>query len=160
MAAIVRSIESIEMKTITLITTLLVAAAVSAIAHGVKVEIGPKGGRLLPAKGVTGAAYVEFLVVKGGTVELTLLDKGKKTVPIGERAVGITVGKRSEAKILTMSVKGDAAVSAEALPTQGEFPVVIQVNSSRTEPAATIRFNYANGTCDGCKKAEYICTCH
>lgn len=148
------------MKTLALITTLLVAATVSVLAHGAKVEIGPKGGRLLPAKGVTGAAYVEFFVAKGGVVEVTLLDKAKKIVPLGERAVGVTVGKRSEAKILTMSAKGDAAVSAEALPSQGEFPVVIQVNSSRTEPAATVRFNYANGTCDGCKKAEYICTCH
>ncbi len=148
------------MKTLALLTTLLVAATVSVLAHGVKVEIGPKGGRLLPAKGVTGAAYVEFFVAKGGVAEVTLLDKAKKQLPLGETAIGVTVGKRSEAKILSMSAKDNAAVSAEPMPAKGEYPVVIQVNASRTAPPATVRFNYINGSCDGCKKAEYICTCH
>ncbi len=148
------------MKTLALITTLLVAATVNILAHGAKAEIGPKGGRLLPAKGIIGAAYVEFFVAQGGIAEVTLLDKAKKQLPLGETAIGVTVGKRSEAKILTMSAKGNAAVSTEALPGKGEYPVVIQVNTSRTAPPATVRFNFVNGSCDGCKKAEYVCTCH
>ncbi len=147
------------MKTLNLIAALLFTAAISTMAHGAKTELGPKGGRLLAAKGVKGATHLEFFVAKNGALELTLLDKEKKPIAPGERTVAVTAGQRSAAKKFTVTAKGNDFVTTESLPKDGEVPVVIQISEGKGSPT-NVRFTFANGTCGSCKKPEYVCVCH
>ncbi len=53
----------------------------------------------------------------------------------------------------------EAFVSTTALPEGDGYRIVLQIKSTPEAKTKNFRIDYHTEICDGCKRAEYACTC-
>jgi hypothetical protein len=135
---------------IVLMTTAFVATAAD------KVQAGPQGGRLLEK--TTPAA--EFFLEKDRTATITFYDASMKPVPATEQIVALQADVPAGKQKIEFEKKGDVLASKGKLPEGDAYSVVVQFRSKPDAKPRNYRFNLDTSICNGCKRAEYACTCH
>jgi hypothetical protein len=121
-------------------------------------EFGPHGGRLMQA----GALKVEFHVDKDRKARVYLYDQGLK--PVGADSAEITLkmlkGGSKKIDLLKAADKGSASHLAgkSAMPSPDGYLLVLNVKV-KGKPMNSLRFNYQEHICGGCKAPEYACIC-
>lgn len=144
------------MKTIQkLLTTALLGLLTLTAGADKNVEAGPKGGRLL----VMDAMRAEFLVEKDKFISLTFYDTKLKPLPIETQTASATAETKRGKVRLDFEMKGGILVSKTALPEGDGYNLVVQVRATAEAKPKNFRILLELHTCDGCKRAEYACTC-
>lgn len=142
------------MKTQAKLTTLLLTLATTLVLAHSGVEIGPNGGRILEfSKNETMHGEV---TVADGKFHIAVLDKDMKPVAVKEQTLAATTGDRESPKKLEVA-KTDKGFTLP-LVKSGEW-LILQFKESPKSKAITARMEYNTETCDGCKKAEWLCEC-
>lgn len=118
-----------------------VLVATSALAHE-RITLGPNGGRVVYVDSAT-TPHVEFLVAADGRASITLLDRDRKPITIGEQEITVTAGPRSTAKKLAVEKQGDRFVT-EPVPAGAPYTVVIQLRETPSSKPLTLRVHYNN----------------
>jgi hypothetical protein len=142
------------MKTKSTLLLLLLSATLAGAAE--KIVAGPKGGRLLDVAPL----QAEFFVTKDRTVEVTFYDASLKPVAPGTHLVAVTAEPKSGRTSIELQPTTTGFVSKAALPASTEaYRVVVQVRSAAGARPQNFRIDLNLAPCDGCKFAEYACTC-
>jgi hypothetical protein len=116
---------------------------------------GPNGGRV-----ITGMdPRCEVLVTPERKLRITFLDASGKPVAPGNASAKASGGDRSQPTKFTFVVSGGSLVSEQALPAGESLPVILQIKTRPEAKAVTHRFRANLALCEGCKHAEYACTC-
>ena len=116
---------------------------------------GPKGGRLLEKT----EPRAEFHVEKDRTVSITFYDTALKPVPVSAQTVTVVADAKDGKAKMEFEKKGDVLVSKTKLPEGDGYNVVVQFKQTTDARPQNFRFKLDLGTCGGCKRAEYACTC-
>ena len=116
---------------------------------------GPKGGRLLEKT----EPRAEFHIEKDRTVSITFYDTALKPVPISAQTVTVVADAKDGKAKMEFEKKGDVLVSKTKLPEGDGYNVVVQFKQTTDARPQNFRFKLDLGTCGGCKRAEYACTC-
>lgn len=122
--------------------------------HG-KIIAGPNGGRVLTSV----EPHLEFFVTKDRTVKITALDDKNKPAKIGKQNVSVVAGERSKPTKLKFEEKDGVLVSDGKLPEGNDFPVVVQIKTSKLAKRVNEKFNLNLKDCPTCKYKEYACAC-
>jgi hypothetical protein len=142
------------MKTRLLLPLLLLSAALAGAAE--KIVAGPKGGRLLEVAPL----QAEFFVTKDRTIEVNFYDASLKPVAPGAHVVAVTAETKSGRTPIELQPTTTGFVSKSPLPASAEaYRVVVQVRSAAGARPQNFRIDLNLAPCDGCKFAEYACTC-
>ena len=116
---------------------------------------GPKGGRLLEKT----EPRAEFHVEKDRTVSITFYDTALKPVPVSAQTVTVVADAKDGKAKMEFEKKGDVLVSKTKLPEGDGYNLVVQFKGTTDARPQNFRFKLDLGTCGGCKRAEYACTC-
>ena len=143
------------MKTLTQIAMSVVLVVGLMTAQAEKKQAGARGGRLLENE----SPRAEFFVEKDKTVSLTFYDANLKPVPVTEQTATATAETKDGKKKIEFEKKGDVLVSKSPLPDGDGYNVVLQLKSKPDAKPKNFRIRLQLHTCDGCKRAEYACTC-
>ncbi len=134
---------------------ILLVTLVSSLAFAHEgVELGPNGGRILEFS--KNESLHGEVTVKGSAFHIALLDKDMKPVAMAAQSLTATTGDRKAPIKLEVSRDGKGFVVP--LVKAGEW-LILQYKDSPDAKAITARFEYNTETCDGCKKAEWLCQC-
>lgn len=104
------------------------------------VTIGPNGGRVLYVDSTT-TPNVEIFVNKEGRAEISLLDKDRKPITLGQQSLTMTAGSRSDAKKFVAEKQGAKFVT-DKLPDGAPYTVVLQLKETSDAKSITLRLNY------------------
>ena len=116
---------------------------------------GPKGGRLLEKT----EPKAEFFLEKDHTATITFYDAALKPVPVAAQSVTVIADAKGGKKTVEFEKKGDVLVSKTKLPEGDGYNLVVQFKQSPEARPVNLRFKLDLHLCDGCKRAEYACTC-
>ena len=134
---------------------ILLVTLISSLAFGHEgVELGPNGGRILEFS--DNETMHGEITVKGDKFHIAVLDKDMKPVAVKEQTLSATTGDRESPKKLEVA-KTDKGFTLP-LVKSGEW-LILQFRDSPKAKAVTARMEYNTETCDGCKKAEWLCEC-
>ena len=142
------------MRSILFTTTLLVGLCAASAADKKHLG-GPKGGRLLEKT----EPRAEFYVEKDRTVTITFYDAALKPVAAAAQTVTVVADAKDGKTKVEFEKKGDVLVSATKLPEGDGYNLVVQFKQTADAKPQNFRFKLETHTCDGCKRAEYACTC-
>ena len=142
------------MKSLTLLSTLLVAATLCLAAEK-KPTPGPKGGKLLE----NSAPRAEFFIEKDNRVTITFYDDKLKPVPVAGQVILITAEPASGKVKLDLEKKGDVLTSKEPLPKGDGYNLVVQVKATADAKPQNFRLKFDLHLCGECKLKEYACIC-
>jgi hypothetical protein len=125
-------------------------------------ELGPHGGRLMQA----GKLKVEFHLDKERKAHVYLYDQGLKPVGADGAQVTLKILKGGTKKVEMAKApsdpkeKGSAShlVGKSAMPSPDGYLVVLNVKTPG-KPIDSLRFNFQESVCGGCKAQEYACIC-
>jgi hypothetical protein len=120
-----------------------------------KKEAGPNGGRILTSI----EPHAEFLVTADRKVQITFIDDNGKAIAPAEQVVTVTTGERSAPLKMTFAKTETALLSEQTVPEGNNFPVVVQIKTSRDAKAIVEKFTLNLSNCPDCKYAEYACIC-
>jgi hypothetical protein len=116
---------------------------------------GPKGGRLLEKT----EPKAEFFLEKDHTVSITFYDAALKPVPAAAQTVTVIADAKDGKAKIEFEKKGDTLVSKTKLPEGDGYNLVVQFKQTPDAKPQNFRFKLETHTCEGCKRAEYACTC-
>ena len=120
-----------------------------------KIIAGPNGGRVLTSV----EPHLEFFVNKDRTVKITALNDKNKPAKIGKQSVSIIAGERRKPTRLKFEEKDGVLVSDGKLPDGNDFPVVVQIKTSKSAKRVNEKFNLNLKDCPTCDYKEYACAC-
>jgi hypothetical protein len=143
------------MKTLTLLITSAFLIFGASLTQAEKITAGPKGGRLLDNDG----PRAEFFVEKDRSISITFYDAALKPVPVTEQSVTAIAEAPSGKTKIEFEKKGDILVSKASLPDGDGYIVVLQFKSKPDAKVKIVRITLQMVQCEGCKRAEYACTC-
>lgn len=169
------------MKAITLLSTLLVVAALTACkkdehaghdhkpgeGHDHKAEAkpgakaehkhvkAPNGGKIFEIE----PDHIEFVVEKDRTATVRFFDKDMKPMPAGARTVTAIADAPSGKATLAFAAKGDALATATPFADGNAYPVALTYKASADAKPVNFRLKLNMNPCAECKLLEYACTC-
>jgi len=145
------------MKTAKLFASILLLTALflSTTTAAEKIIAGPKGGRILEST----SPHAEFFVEKSRTVTVTFYDTNLKPIPAANQSVSVVAEPKSGKARIEFEKKGDVLVSKTPLPEGDGYKLTVLYKSAPDAKSQNFRFDYDTGTCGGCKRSEYACTC-
>ena len=116
---------------------------------------GPKGGRLLEKTD----PKAEFYVEKDRSATITFYDAALKPVAATAQSVTVIADTKDGKAKVEFEKKGDTLASKTKLPEGDGYNLVVQFKQTTDAKPQNFRFKLQTHTCDGCKRAEYACTC-
>ena len=116
---------------------------------------GPNGGRILTSV----EPHAEFLVTADRKVQITFVDDNGKAIAPAAQVVTVTTGERSAPVKMSFTKTETALLSEQTIPEGNNFPVVVQIKTSRDAKAIVEKFTLNLSICPDCKYAEYACIC-
>lgn len=116
---------------------------------------GPNGGRILTSV----EPHAEFLVTANRKVQITFVDDNGKAIAPAAQVVTVTTGERSAPVKMSFTKTETALLSEQTIPEGNNFPVVVQIKTSRDAKAIVEKFTLNLSICPDCKYAEYACIC-
>ena len=138
-----------------LAATLCVAFAEEGHDHKAPIA-GPLGGRVVE---VDGGGHAEFFVQPDRKVTVAFYGEDMKPVaPAGQVVKAVAEAPAGKSQI-AFEKTGEAFVSTTALPEGDGYRIVLQIKSTLDAKTKNFRIDYHTEICDGCKRAEYACTC-
>jgi hypothetical protein len=144
------------MKSLAKIICLAVLCLAASFAHAEKKVVGgPKGGRVLENE----SPRAEFFIEKDKAISLTFYDANLKPVPVTEQTATATAETKDGKKKIEFEKKGDVLVSKIPLPEGDGYNIVLHLKSKPDAKPKNFRIPLQLHTCEGCKRAEYACTC-
>ncbi len=129
--------------------------AFAAEKHDHKHLATPKGGRLLDKT----EPHAELVVEKDRTVTINFYTEQLKPVAATTQVVTVIADAKGGKTTLQFEKKGDSLVSTGKLPEGDGYNMVVQFKQTAAAKPQNLRFKLDLSNCEGCKRAEYACTC-
>jgi hypothetical protein len=142
-----------KLKSIALLATLALIPTLL-FGHGT-IQLGPNGGRIFDLDSKT-TPHLE-VGQKGNHLVIHVLDANRKPMPLGDRALSITGGDRSNPQKLAVEKSADSFTAP--LPKGEKFPIAFQLREKDGAKPVTARLAYDAHPCGECKKPEWLCAC-
>ena len=123
--------------------------------HSHKTIAGPKGGKILESTPL----HAEFFVQADRKVSVTFYDADMKPVAPSTQKLKVIAEAKPDKATLEFEKMNDAFISKTTLPEGNGYRVVVQIKTDTSAKPQNFRIDYIPAICNGCKRAEYACTC-
>lgn len=134
----------------------LLCAGILAVSAADKTHFGgPNGGRFLEKT----EPKAEFVFEKDHSATIYFYNAESKSAAPTTQLVTVIADAPGKRQTVEFERKGNVLVSKSKLPEGDGYNLVVQFRRTPDSKPQNFRFKLETHICDGCKRAEYSCTC-